>query len=123
MNTTQPAPTSNSYEKTLRELRKGAAITELSEKLAALLQAVRDTGRPGQLVHKIVVSPASAGDVLTLTFKDKVDTKLPERPLPATIFYLNDDNTVQRTDPRQKEFEISEVPAPQAPPQTAERVA
>ncbi len=112
--------TKNSYEKTLRELRKGAALTELSEKLAALLQAVRDTGRGGHIIHKIVVTPASAGDVLTLSFKDKVDTKLPERLLPTTIFYLNDDNTVQRTDPRQQEFAITEVPAP-AP--VAERVA
>lgn len=103
----------NSYEQTLREMRHGRSLAELSEQLALLVAAVRDTGKQGSLTYKIIVKPASAGDVVTVQLEDDVKPNLPKRPRGNSIFYANDNNTLQRTDPRQREFDIREVPKPE----------
>ena len=81
--------TMNSYEQTLREMRHGRSLAELSEQLALLVAAVRDTGKAGSLAYKITVKPASAGDVVTVQLEDDVIPKLPKAALapntPATV--------------------------------------
>lgn len=103
----------NSYEQTLREMRHGRSLQELSEQLALLVAAVRDTGKGGSLTYKITVKPASAGDVVTVQLEDDVKPNIPKPARGNSIFYANENNTLQRTDPRQREFDIREVPKPE----------
>lgn len=106
----------NSYEQTLREMRHGRSLAELSEQLALLVASVRSTGKAGSLTYKITVKPASAGDVVTVQLEDDVKPNIPKPPRGNSIFYANENNSLQRTDPRQREFDIREVPKPEMGP-------
>jgi hypothetical protein len=103
----------NGFEKTLRELRQGAALSELTEGLYALVAQVRETGRPGKMIWKLKVKPASRGDGVTLMLEDEVEVKGPPTIRPQTIFFATEDGRLQRNDPRQKELELRAVPAPE----------
>lgn len=101
---------SNGFEVTLREMRGGRSLHELSEKLAELVAAVKQTGKAGAISYIIKVKPASAGDVVTLQLEDDVKAKIPELARGASIFFADDANVLQRTDPRQREFKLTTVP-------------
>lgn len=103
-------PPSNAFEKTLRELRGGMSVSELSERLAEVVAAVRASGKPGKLKYELDIRPASRGEVTTLMITDRVRTSLPERERATSIFYTTEQNTLQRNDPRQKEFTLKAVP-------------
>ncbi len=100
----------NAFEKTLREMRNGRSLAELSEELAKLVEAVRATGKAGSIIYKLKVSPASEGDAVTLQLEDDLTVKQPKLARGASIFFANDQNALQRTDPRQGEFQITTVP-------------
>jgi hypothetical protein len=102
---------SNGFEVTLREMRGGRSLNELSEKLAELVAAVKQTGKAGSITYKLKVKPASAGDLVTLQLEDDLKPKIPELARGASIFFADDANVLQRTDPRQKEFTLTTVPS------------
>jgi hypothetical protein len=106
----QPTPMQNSFERVLREMRHGRSLTELSEELTNLVAAVRQTGKGGELVYTIKVKPASQGDVVTVQLEDLVKMKVPKPARGASIFYASEENALQRSDPRQRELELQEVP-------------
>lgn len=101
----------NSFEKTLRELRNGHALSDLSEQLTAVVASVRATGKSGELRLKLAVKPASRGETVTVLVEDEITTKLAKLDRPNTIFYSTEDNLLTRTDPRQIEMELKAVPA------------
>lgn len=110
----QPSPP-NSFELVLREMRHGRSLAELSQELAALVAAVRETGKGGSLSYTITVKPASQGDVVTVQLQDEVKAKVPKPARGASIFYASDENALMRSDPRQREFALREVPKAPAP--------
>lgn len=107
----------NSYEKTLREMRHGRSLAELSEMLAEVVAAVKLTGKAGSITYKLKVSPASAGDAVTVQLEDDATKKVPALPRGSSIFFVGKENQLQRTDPRQQEFAISEVTKPATTPE------
>ncbi len=105
----------NSFDKTLRELRRGAVIDECSQALAQVVAAVRATGKPGKLKLELSIVPTSRGDSCCVTVLDDVSVKLPRLEKAITIFYANEENLLQRNDPRQQELGLRQVePAPVA---------
>ncbi len=100
----------NTFERTLRELRSGLAVSELSEELGKVIEAVRLTGKAGELVLRVKVKPASKGDVNTVLVEDRIDAKLPKPESAQTIFYTTEANGLQRSDPRQTEMKLTVVP-------------
>lgn len=65
---------------TLQEINGGASLLELSDlsdALIAVVDAVRRTGKKGSLTYTLTVKPASAGDVDTLFLADDVKLKMP----------------------------------------------
>lgn len=111
MNTTNtpPAPAGNSFDVTLREMRHGKSLGELSEELGKLIEAVKTTGKAGSLTYKLTVKPASAGDSVTVQLDDDVIAKIPRSSRGASIFFVTDANTLTRQDPRQREFSLAPV--------------
>lgn len=109
----------------VRELREGATLHELGEQLVKLVQAVRDTGRPGSLKLELKVKPASKGSTVTvLALEDVITVKQPAAERGSTILYAGADNSLTRRDPRQPELPaMSVVPirtaADAIPPQEA----
>ena len=93
------------FTTTLRELRGGVALLDLSEALADLVVAVRGSGMKGALLLKITVAPASKGaDNNTLILEDEVIVKRPKAPRGATVLFADNDNILSRRDPRQPEL-------------------
>ncbi len=100
---------------TMRELRAGGALEDLGVQLTALVAAVRETGRKGELHLKLTIKPAGKGNVDVLTVEDAVSIKRPLAEHGATILYADTDNTLTRRDPRQPELTNLRVLAERQP--------
>lgn len=99
-----------SFIDTLKEIRRGEVVTDLTVELHDLVAAVRATGKKGELTIVIKVKPASKGDVNTLVIEDEVKVKLPKPEKGTTILFATDDNMLQRNDPRQPELKGLRAP-------------
>jgi len=94
---------------TLRDIRQGNCLDELSVYLNDLVAAVRETGKAGDITLKLKISPAGSGKVEAIQVDDSIIVKLPELPKPSTLFFTTEDNNLQRQDPRQKTMELEPV--------------
>ena len=86
----------------LGELRKGLTVSELSDELGELIQAVKETGKKGALSLKLEFVPSSGGETVLVTADWTVKEPLPNKA--STTFFTTDDNLLVRTDPRQREM-------------------
>ncbi|MDP8961519.1 MAG: hypothetical protein M3N32_07900 [Actinomycetota bacterium] len=85
----------------IRDLRRGDAHDELSERLAELVAAVEAHGKPGRLVLTIVVEPYKGTDALAV--RDQIKTVIPEADRDATLMFA-EDGRLTRHNPRQPEI-------------------
>ncbi len=95
---------SKTFIETLREIRQGQSVEDLTVHLVSLVMAVRETGRAGKLTYTLTVKPASKGNVDTLLLEDQITTKEPKLERGATVFFASPDNVLSRQDPRQPEL-------------------
>lgn len=105
----EPAPINNMFVNTLQEFREGESIAELSEALQALVCAVQDTGKKGELTYKIKITPH--GDAVVLV--DEIKVKAPEMDRESAIFFAGGDGVLQRDNPAQRKLDFKEVPVPE----------
>lgn len=111
MPATNEAPTpARPFLETLRELRNGATLDDLSEQMAALVAAVRDSNKNGSLTLKISIRPATRNDATTVLIEDDVIVKMPKAERAATIMFTTDENGLSRDNPRQKKLDLRGVP-------------
>ena len=101
-------PTQNTYALLVAGQRDGDCLLEASEKLTDLVQKVRDRVRPGVITLKITISPANGAKVVTIT--DEIIVKMPKEEKEATLMFTNEDGTLTRKNPDQKELVLREVP-------------
>jgi hypothetical protein len=92
-----------SFLDVLSQIRGGAALTDAAKDLQELVQAVRETGKPGKLSFSITVEPDKA-DETVVTLQPDVTLKLPKKPRAKGIFYMDRHGTLTREDPRQLEL-------------------
>lgn len=71
--------------------------------------------RAGKLTYEINIKPASKGEIIALNVRDDIRAKIPTPERPENIFFATEGNVLQRTDPRQKEFQLRAVAAPAQP--------
>lgn len=95
----------------LHEQAGGRTHEELTEALAEVVAAVRDTGKKGTLTLTLTVTPLkNGGGALTVT--DSVKKGVPIHDRRASIFYATNSGSLTRDDPMQPTFEgLQEVPA------------
>lgn len=93
----------NSFITTLAALRKGGTISELSQELSRLVARIRETGKMGSVTLKLTLVPADAGGE-AITIDDEVTVKLPKLTRPKTTFFTDEDNSLQRSNPKQPDF-------------------
>lgn len=105
--TPETATPSNAFLSTLAQVRKGKTASELSEQMAGVVQAVRLTGKKGEMVLKLIVTPNKDG--VSVNVEDAITVKLPKMDRAATLFYATDEGHLQRTDPNQVELEFTAV--------------
>ena len=113
MNTTTPI-IGNSFESVLRTQRKGALLSELSEKMQSAVLAVREHTKEATVTVTFRITPANA-DASALSVTDEVKVKLPEPRKPNTLFYATDDGRLVRDDPHQTEMKLTVTQTETAP--------
>lgn len=89
----------------LSQIRGGAALEEAGRDLQELVQAVRDTGKPGKLTFSITVEPDKT-DETVVTLQPDVTLKIPKRAKAKGMFYMDSHGRLTREDPRQIELEL-----------------
>lgn len=91
-------------------LSRGCLDEELTEALAEVVKAVRDTGKSGELTFKIKVSMLNMRDENAVKLTPSVKTKKPEMAPYETIMFSTGDGDLLRDDPKQHKLELQEVP-------------
>lgn len=91
---------------TLRDLEAGHLLDELTEEQHQLLDAIRLTGKGGELTLKLAYKPDGAGQ---MTIKADIKAKAPVLSRGTSLFFLTPEGNLTRKDPRQQEMQLRSV--------------
>lgn len=89
------------FDHILRQIQGGQLVEELTEELTEVLAAVRETGKTGSITLSLKITPQGGMNEQAL-ITPSVKGSRPEKPRPWAIFFINDDNGLQRDDPYQE---------------------
>lgn len=89
----------------IRDHNNGRAHNELSELLHELVAAVKDTGKKGSLTLRLTIEPMK-GDTGAFTLVHDVSSRVPKPDRKASIFYVDGEGNLSRSNPDQPEFEF-----------------
>lgn len=88
----------------LAQSRGSAAVHDASKLLNELAKVVKETGKAGTLTIKLTIKPDKTDNTVVMVDAD-VTTKMPKKPYPTSIFYVDDrTGDLTREDPRQLEL-------------------
>lgn len=100
------------FDHTLREIRFGECLDELTAEIGKLVAAVGDTGKAGQITLTIKLKPVGGG---AIEVTDDIKAKIPTLPKGSSVFFATPENNLVRNDPRQPELsglkEVAAAPA------------
>lgn len=82
----------------LRDHRGGKLVDHLSSKLDEVVQAVRRTGKSGELTLKLKITPTKGEDDL-VDVVPNCKVTLPEPDLAKALFYVSDEGDLLRSNP------------------------
>jgi translation elongation factor P/translation initiation factor 5A len=98
----KPKPVSNSFISMASELRKGMTVSEISDAMAEILDAVVKTGKKGQLDLRFVFVPSSGGETVLVTCQISPKEPVPDKN--STTFFITEDKRLVRHNPNQSEM-------------------
>lgn len=90
-------------------LNKGTLNDELTEVLADVVKAVRETGKAGSLTLTLKVSMFNKADENIVKISPSVSSKIPEGERAETIMWSTADGDLLRNDPHQPINELKQV--------------
>lgn len=88
---------------TLRDIEAGGLLDELSETQHSLIDAIRLTGKGGELTIKLTYKPDGNGQ---MTIKADVKAKEPALSRGTSLFFLTPEGNLTRRDPRQQDLAL-----------------
>lgn len=91
---------------TLRDIEAGGLLDELSETQHSLIDAIRLTGKGGELTIKLAYKPDGNGQ---MTIKADVKAKEPVLSRGTSLFFLTPEGNLTRRDPRQQDLQLRTV--------------
>ncbi|MBJ2258298.1 hypothetical protein [Pseudomonas psychrophila] len=91
---------------TLRDIEAGGLLDELSEAQHSLIDAIRLTGKGGELTIKLAYKPDGNGQ---MTIKADVKAKEPALSRGTSLFFLTPEGNLTRRDPRQQDLPLRTV--------------
>lgn len=97
---------------TLRDIEAGGLLDELTETQHSLIDAIRLTGKGGELTIKLTYKPDGGGQ---MTVKADVKSKEPVLSRGTSLFFLTPEGNITRRDPRQQEIPLRSVGEEQPP--------
>lgn len=95
-----------SITQTMAQIRRGAFIDHCNERLTKLLQAVAEHQADGEITITMKFRHNAEGQVVCVP---KCKTKEPTKTVGDAIFYVTEDGELERTDPRQGDFEFDKT--------------
>lgn len=101
------------FVQTIGEFAEGRTNEELTSALSALVLAVGQTGKKGSLTLKLNIEPNAEG-LVRLT--DEITVKIPQAARGASIFYVTEEGSLVKNNPRQKELPLRQVASRQEGP-------
>lgn len=97
------------FSQQLAFLNRGTLDFELTEAMAELVKAVRQTGKAGELVLKIKVGKLNARDEDALKLTPAVTIKVPQMPAYESVMFSTADGSLLRDDPKQRKLDLEVV--------------
>ncbi|QPL33147.1 hypothetical protein [Pseudomonas fragi] len=91
---------------TLRDIEAGGLLDELSETQHSLIDAIRLTGKGGELTIKLAYKPDGNGQ---MTIKADIKAKEPALSRGTSLFFLTPEGNLTRRDPRQQDLPLRTV--------------
>ena len=91
---------------TLRDIEAGGLLDELSETQHSLIDAIRLTGKGGELTIQLAYKPDGNGQ---MTIKADVKAKEPALSRGTSLFFLTPEGNLTRRDPRQQDLALRTV--------------
>lgn len=101
------------FNQQLVYLNKGTLNEELTEVLAEVVKAVRETGKAGSLTLTLKVAMFSKANEDVVKISPVVASKVPESKRAETIMYSTADGDLLRDDPSTVRTELKQVDAGQ----------
>ena len=105
-----------SFSQQLAFLSRGTLDFELTEGMAELVKAVRDTGKAGAITLTIKVSKLNGRDEDALKLAPSVSVKSPTLPAYESVMFSTADGDLLRADPRQRVLDLQQVPKKETGP-------
>ena len=104
----------NAFIRVLQDHRKGQIISDLSEALAKVVQAVEETGNPGSITVKFKLRPATEGEDSAVLLTDEISVKAPRATVAASIFFADTETwQLTRDNPKQMKLKLELLEAEQ----------
>ena len=105
------------FSQQLAYINKGTLDAELTEALAEVIKAVRETGKKGAVTLTLNCSMLNTRDENTMKVTPKVTRTIPELDRADTIMFSTADGDLLRDDPAQVQMDLKVIEqAPQAAP-------
>ncbi len=93
------------FMETLVALKNGAVLSDIGERLSALVQAVSETEKSGSLTVTFKVVPIG-GSSDAVTLEADIKEKVPRPSLGKTTFFTGVDGLLTRENPKQLAFRM-----------------
>ena len=103
------------FSQQLAYINKGTLDAELTEALAEVIKAVRETGKKGALTLTLNCSMLNTRDENTMKVTPKVTRNIPELDRADTIMFSNADGDLLRDDPAQTQLDLKVIEQPTQP--------
>lgn len=97
-------PINNQAVVTLSQLDRGRVVSQLSDELQKVLEAVQETEKGGTVTLTLDIRPVKNTDGGQVQVTGKVKSVVPRPDRKSTLFFVTDDFQLTRTVPGQKEF-------------------
>lgn len=104
------------FSQQLNFLNRGSIDVELTEELAKVVQAVRETGRSGSITLTISVQMLNKRNEDTMRLIPDIKSKLPKLERGETIMFSTADGDLLREDPVQMAMQLEVVEKKQQQP-------
>ena len=92
------------FLETFGQMRSGRLMEDCATGLQEIVNAVRITGKSGEMTIKIKVKPPKAGGAAYLMVEDSLSVKVPKLDHGDTVFFHTKDGGLSRQDPSQQEL-------------------
>jgi hypothetical protein len=100
---------SRPFAQVLHDIRGGKLDLHAGELLNELVLAVAETRKTGTLTLKLTIKPDPEADGNQITIEPKLEVKTPRQELSGSVFFMDADGNLTRTDPKQTEMTLSRV--------------